>query len=299
MKFYKYNKKYQTQVIDLLNISFPGKNITEESFIWKYFDEFFNKRAVSMVAVKEDKVVSFVCFVPISIQKGKKCVKDFYSCAVQATHPDFRRQGLVSKLTKSIEKKLGESVSYLGFSNNAGVMIDRYSKTIQYEILGQLYTQYIFSFPYKTELNIEKVDKPSEIENKSDHYQILKNKEYLTWRYFENPKIDYSYYKVVKRKTLVGYIIARKSTFRFEIIDLILDEVDEQAFLEVLKLVSSFAFKQKKFLVTFSYFNNGFWEKTIPGFSFQKKQQSYFTIKSSNAEVLNIKDWLLQLGDIQ
>jgi hypothetical protein len=137
-----YAKEYESRVVSLLNICFPGKHITSSSFLWKHFDNSFEEKPRAMVALDGETVCSFVCFTPLSIH-GTNGTQRFFSCSVQATHPLYRRKGLVSILTKLIEKNLGDACQYLGFSNHDGVQIDLHSKTINYQILGQLSTQYI------------------------------------------------------------------------------------------------------------------------------------------------------------
>lgn len=300
MEYKKYDQFYLKQIIDLLNICFPRKKISEKSFIWKHYNKIFNDKTLGMMAIDNEKVCSFVCFVPIAITRGGNILENIYSCAVQATHTEYRRQGIVSDLTQLIEKDLASGTVYLGFSNEDGVKIDKFSKKINYKILGQLNTKYVLSLPYKTNLEIKKVEKIIQKNNYySDYYNILKDNDYVNWRYVENPKNEYEYYKVTKNPEEIGYIICRDKKTGYEVLDLLLINNDKKLYAETIKSFSKFSLSQKKIYSSYSYLPNKFWGKCFPVVSIRKKTNIYFTIKTTDANLLNIDNWIIQGGDIQ
>lgn len=296
----EFNNSYLNQAISLLNTCFPKKQVSEKSFIWKHYDIFFNNKTISMIATDSGKICSLVCFTPVLIAKGKIVCQNFYSCAVQATHPNYRRQGIISGLTKLAEKRIGSSVSYIGFSNNNGIKIDKFSKKINYKILGQMNTRYVLSLPYKTSLVIKKTDKISWQKNEcSNFFALFKNDEYLNWRYAQNPKNNYKYFKILKDKDIIGYIIYKNDKIKYEVTDLLLKNYDAKLYNEAIRSFAEFSLRQGKILVSYSCLENKFWQECFPILSFKNKISVYFTIKTANTCLLNLDNWIIQGGDIQ
>ncbi len=295
IKFKKYNNQYESQVINLLNLCFHNKKITTASFNWKHFNSFFQNKTISMIALNGNTVYSFVCFTPINI----KGYDNFYSCAIQVTHPKYRKQGLVSILTQKIEKTLGGNINYIGFSNKDGILIDKNSKKINYKILGQFYTKYILSYPYNTKIKFSEVINIQEIKNNSKYLQIKKNNPYLAWRYTNNPKIKFQYLEITKNKKVIGYTIFTKNKKYLNILDLLLLNNNQENYFSIYKALSNYAFHKKVFFISTSFLKNTFWENNFPKLSFSKKQKIYFTLKSTNNTLLSLNDWLLLGGDIQ
>lgn len=288
------------KVVGLLNLCFPKKNISAVSFVWKHIDEFFNDKSLAMVAVDGDKVCAFVCFTPTVISRNDKKYENFYSCAVQATHPDYRRRGLVSDLTQLIEKRLGSEAQYLGFSNEDGVKIDKFSKKIAYEILGQMATKYFLSWPHKTSLKVKSVKElPLKIAYNSARFGILKNREYLEWRYEKNSKIRYKYLEVRKGAAIQGYIICKKHGIKYEVSELLLKNDSVELYKEAIKAFSGFSLSQGVVLASYSFLQNKFWSQVFPSGSLTKKVAIYFTVKTPNQDLKNSDNWIIQGGDIQ
>jgi hypothetical protein len=302
MEYKKYNPSHLQQVVDLLNISFPGNKISKKTFIWKHHHNFFNQKTRSMVAIDEGTVCSFVCFAPIIIEKKRRVFDQFYSCAVQATHPNYQRQGLVSKLTQEIEKELGSDINYIGFSNAQGVKIDKFSKKINYQVLGQMVNRYVFSLPYKADLVVKEINYKSlnlESTNLTNKFSIQKDKSYLDWRYMDNPKSKYNYFQIKKGSTLLGYLVCRKGKMKYSVVEILLNKFDSLTCKQVIKAFSKYAFSQGKFIVSYSYLKNNFWNNSFPFLSSSRHISTFFTVKSVNNDLLNNENWIIQGGDIQ
>ncbi len=299
MEYKEYNPSHLDQVVDLLNICFPKKQISKKTFLWKHYDKVF-KKTLGMVAIDREKICSFVCFTPIVISKDNNIYQNFYSCAVQATHPDYRRQGLVSKLTQLVEKKLGNNIGYIGFSNTNGVKIDRFSKNINYRILGQMASQYVLSLPYKTNLKITKTDSIFlQTTIASNYYGIFKNNDYFNWRYTRNPKNQFLYFSITKNANIIGYIVCKNQKTRYEVMELLFNKFDSKTYNETIKAFANYAFYHRKTITSYSYLQNAFWSNQFPFISLKKKISIYFTIKSQDNHFLKLDDWIIQSGDIQ
>lgn len=61
-------------------------------------------------------------------------------CANMAVHPDYRGRGLVKQLARPVYEALAGrgGIAGVGFSNAAGVQVDRHSKSYGYHVVGQM-----------------------------------------------------------------------------------------------------------------------------------------------------------------
>jgi hypothetical protein len=202
MNFRQFEITDTNSTVDLLNLCFSSQNITRESFLWKHFDEFFGGQTIAFVAEESDLIVGFVCFTPFEIIKNEK-VANTWVCAVQACHPDFRRRGIVKELTIMCEKIIGNDKVYIGFSNTSGVKIDQNSKSINYQIVGQM--QQTILLPNLAKTNLVIVSSIQDLKNfqseidpnlflRSSSKNIIKIRhcaQFTKWRYTNNPKVKY------------------------------------------------------------------------------------------------------------
>ncbi|MBP7774609.1 GNAT family N-acetyltransferase [Candidatus Woesebacteria bacterium] len=298
MKLRKYLDTDARRVVDLLNLCFPQKKITVDTFLWKHFDVFFQKRSVCYVAEDNQLMCSFVCFTPMDIQHHHT-TRRFYSCAVQATHPEYRRQGWVTQLTQLVEKELGVNTEYIGFSNSDGVKIDRNSKKINYDIVGQLYTRYVPSLPYISTIQIVKTDTPEISLLDCPYLSVHKPKAYISWRYGRNEKGHYEYFSVSKNNQPIGSLICRTKKHRYEVKELLISSFHQDDYNEVIKAFASYSLFHGKFLVSYTYLKSSFWQHVFPIVSRVRTIPIFLTVKSTDLETKNPDNWFIQGGDIQ
>lgn len=299
IKYLDYNRSYENDVIRLLNLVFEEKRINSQSFNWKHFDEYFKNKSVAMVAIDDETQIlcSFVCFTPVDINYHGKNM-NFYSCAIQATDPRFRKRGLVSDLTLLIEKKLGE-VNYLGFSNSDGVMIDKYSKRINYEILGQLKTFYRLTGPFKCEINLQEVSSSqlNPLNNGKNMAHFNYNGEYLNWRYSKNPKNDFLYFSCMFKDEEIGFVILKKRLIKYEVSIVYMNDFTK--FDKLIDGLSHYAFKHGILLISISLLPNKLFNNLKEKFIYTKDSGIYFTVKTSEEELNSADNWIIQGGDVQ
>ncbi len=290
MNFRKYNKEDRVKVIELLNLCLSRKNldqITNESFEWKHFDKYFENKTATFVAEVNTRIVSFVCFNPFELNDGEI----IWNCSIQVTNPKFRRQGIVSKLTKLCQQGIvlisnKEQNSYLGFCNESGLQVDLNSKTIEHQIVGQFHRIIIFPsyfcFKNKTQSN--------------ENTELLtwnKNESYLNWKYENNPKIKYQ--KITNESWTIYY---KESFFRVEIWDIVIN-ADQPS-----EIISAINYVKKIFptkIITMSYLFNStteFISKQKLLFSINRKIPIWLTVRSKNKQLLDNDYWLLFGGDI-
>jgi Acetyltransferase (GNAT) domain len=303
MTFRKFQIKDTDKTINLLNLCFDSKNITRESFLWKHFDTFFENKTVAYLAENENQIVGFVCFTPIWVQVlGNK--KLFWTCVVQATDPDFRRQGIVRKLTQQceldIQNQLSDTPNYLGFSNSEGVKIDQNSKTIAYNIAGQF--QKIILFPslnlkprYQIDkLNFEKLQGYTFCQNIG--FGLLKDIAFLKWRYADNPKNNYTFWLIQDQNQPVAIAICQLRKYKVEICDILnlQQNLDTKSIIKnVLKAVQNQYWNK---LVILKYLQNSILAKNLP-LGWKQNLPMYLTIKSDTIDQ-NQQNWNVLGGDI-
>jgi hypothetical protein len=300
MNFREYTSNDLEQVVDLLNECLKRKTkhkITKESFEWKHFDKFFGGQTLAFVAEVETQIVSFVCFTPMLLSNQEI----IWNCSIQATDERFRRQGIVTKLTKMCEQNIQQITQksqngFIGFSNDSGINIDKNSKSIGYKILGQFRQLKIFPNPVNLIFKIFSGSNENNLcSNKNNASKTFltwsKNKAYLEWKYENNPKQIF-----VKLQLGNCEIYLKKSIFTIEIYDLIN--------FNGLSIWSIIVYIQKEYpmnMITIRYLNNhsikSIFNLQTP-LCFDKKIPLYLTVSSLNEELSDVNNWLLFGGDI-
>lgn len=295
-----YKKTDLKNVVQLLNTCFPKNNVTTNSFSWKHFHSIFSNQTRCRVAIVQDQLAAVACFLPLKIQHGQKTLR-FFSCAVQATNPAYRRQGLITKLTQEIEAELPIDTNYLGFSNSDGVKIDQFSKKINYKIVGTFSTSYFLpffrsdkKFQFKEVSSMQKRFIP---QSQGKFLEIDANVEYVQWKFVENPKRTYLFFEIHNKEKCVGYVITENLGWKIAIVKIIaaVKYIQPQLF----ESFSNYIWSNTKRLTVFSYLKNSFWQTALPHSLFSKPSNMYLTVKSKKKIFVNKDNWLLQGGDIQ
>ena len=155
MNFRPYKYSDVPYIVSTLNICFPKKQITEQSFKWKHLPEYNSASSYGWIAEHQGSICGITWFTPIELEYHTQTFTG-YLCAVQATHPDFRRRGIITKLTQYIETQLPKDALFIGFSNQDGIKIDQYSRTISYTVVSQMKTAYIPVIMKKTNIKVFK-----------------------------------------------------------------------------------------------------------------------------------------------
>lgn len=110
----EYSEKDKQGSISLLKDTFPGSS-NEETFTWRY--EAYNKlKPIIVVAVENDKVISFVSWIPWIFTFGDKELIGYQACE-GATNPEYRNKGLFTKMflfSENIAKEIDVDF-YFGF----------------------------------------------------------------------------------------------------------------------------------------------------------------------------------------
>lgn len=297
MEYAFFDSRYTDQVITLLNLCFPKKHIQKHSFWWRHFDAYFSGRSLAAIAVDNNIVCAFVCFTPVNIACSTTAYP-FYSCAIQATHPQYRRRGIVSHLTQMIENQHDQSTNYVGFSNAAGVKIDQCSQRIAYTIVGQLRTQYVFSLPYSSDVQLHEVQKlPSSFLTQHAVFSLVKNEKYLQWRYMKHPKNTYTYCAITHKNDIIGYIVYKHGMVKHEVKEILLHSYTPATVHAVVCAFARFSFLKAKLFVSYTYLPNNFWQQCFTVASFARSIPVYFTVKALRTQQ-DANNWMIVGGDI-
>lgn len=74
-------------------------------------------------------------------------------CANMAVHPDYRGRGLIKHLARPVYEALREQegIAGVGFSNAAGVKVDKHSRGYGYQVVGQLTHTLVWLKPSRAE----------------------------------------------------------------------------------------------------------------------------------------------------
>jgi hypothetical protein len=133
----------------------------------------------------------------------------------------------------------------------------------------------------------------------SNYLGILKNSDYLKWRYLENFKNKYEYFEIKDRNVIVGYIVCKNKKIKYEVSDLLLNGEKTEELNLIIKSFAKFAFLKGKIIVSYSYLPNNLWMKSFPFFSLSRNVPIHLTIKTTKTDLLDINNWIIQGGDIQ
>lgn len=305
--FRKLSFTHLDQITRLIDKCFILKSYDKKGFIkWKFFSP--DKSMLTAFGVfLNGELISFYSNKEMPVVKEDQVYKSAV-CLDMATHPDFRRQGLISALAKKTYSKIKkESYAFsFGFSNGSGINVDKNAKDYGYKIVGQFRTfrKIILPLPTKEKLTVSEIDAPSikKLNNYSNYYQIFLSQEYLDWRFKFNPAHEYSYIKVCEKDTILGYSIIKKSKYKVGIYKVI--EVSPGAFEQVFSGTIDLLQKQKVRLVTVTILPNKFWLKILNKKRFikaRRKNDYYLTVfphKLADKSLLDKENWILMGGDL-
>lgn len=125
-----------------------GRQPSETLKLWDWFQE--GQGLVAWGAWEQGRLVAqYSCLLgSLSLPTGCYAVGISTNMAV---HPDFRGRGLIKHIAAPVYEALAERgcVAGVGFSNAAGVQVDKQSKGYGYEVVGQLLSTITFLRPQR------------------------------------------------------------------------------------------------------------------------------------------------------
>jgi hypothetical protein len=238
------------KILTLLKIVF-GENeySTKEYFDWIYEKNPQGNPIIIIAKNEEDNsIVGIETIVPINLLVNGKTVKSAFSCN-SAVHPDFRNKGIFGKLIDEIIKLGKEEKFYCIYGvpnkNSHHAFVNRgFSEIGKLKILGKPFKiSKIFgnNFILKPlDLLIKKKNENIRIESFKENFDnkfnnlfknkiindkitILKNEDFLNWRYKQHPTRKYDTFQLYEKNKLLSYIVLRKTIFEKKQIIVIVD----------------------------------------------------------------------------
>lgn len=189
-------KKYLQEFADLYTLCFHVPMNAEE-VAWRYLDN-PNAEILSCVAIDNGKLVANYSAEPVLLQHNGKVLKVALSLNTM-THPDYMGQGLFVKLASSVYRYMYENGYQMifGFPNNISnrTFVNKLGwHDIRIEPTLQIDVNRAHKKPAMPEIRIISDDSFS-LDYSGARCQngtgIYKTREYLKWRYYQNPSVQY------------------------------------------------------------------------------------------------------------
>lgn len=242
-----------------------GKTESIKHWNWKYKNN-PNDQIEILLAINENKIVGHYAVIPVKMKIRDEIHVTSLSLDT-ITHKSYRGKGIFPTLATKLYKDLGETgipITY-GFPNTNSIkpiikkcgwieisdlpiyilplnfitLSNRYLKikflsNIIGSILNFLYNSFLKKYKIPNKINIEKIkqfdksfDDLWELIKDEIIIGVIRNSEYLNWRYFKKPEGDYIVFAIKVNDVLKGYIIL-KIEERFNLkIGLIIDIITD------------------------------------------------------------------------
>ncbi len=307
--FLAYSEKYFTSLVHLLDICFSIKAPDKEALVnWKLFSKLRGEPIV-YIATSKDAVIGTYTSIPWLLKFDDQTFKAT-TCIDMATHPDHRRQGIIKKLSELTYKEVSNKdyVCSFGYSNESGVQVDLNADGYGYYVVGKFEKLYKPIVRHKeTKFLAKQVNSFQNLDLSSiKYFQILKDQDYLNWRYLQKPNNDYKVYEVNSNDNLIGYIVLRIRNSNCYVYDIISTNMDTKTLKAILDLVENIALSQGCRVAIYNILMNAFWEKVFSKKYIKlpsNKNKYYFTLKIHKDKfekgiILDKENWLLTTGDI-
>ena len=285
--------------IELFEVVF-GKEMTTKLWEWKYLENpMIIDQPLIYIAEHEGKMVGARPLLPNRMRFGDKTLKVAQPCDTMV-HPDHRRKGLFTKMTQfaiddsrengfSLFYNFPNQKSYPGYiklgwkkilEREASYNVFSPKRVISLKIsnlvLSSIANVAFKSFFNKSKISSLKPESSCDINEEryvtkefeelwrrcSDNWKIgiVRDKEYLEWRFVKHPENDYCFFTAHKNRELLGYIVTNivknRDLVEGRIVDYVIKDNLKEVFLSLLlealekfkkegcDLVSTWAFTQ-------------------------------------------------------
>lgn len=136
-------------------------------------------------------------------------------CVNMATHPDYRGKGLIKHVARPVYETLaGQGVMLgIGFSNAAGVQVDRHSEHYQYQVVGRMLPvmAVVPFFPRRsTELTFTDTLHDVPVPSPNGLIQFVATPSDVVHRFAEHPFRRYAYGIWREGDNVVGVVVFRR-----------------------------------------------------------------------------------------
>jgi GNAT superfamily N-acetyltransferase len=346
----EYREGDEEGILELCKAVYPSRTYDREQWMrwwrWLYKE---NPVGLARIWVAEDngKIVGHYPLVFMMLKAGNQLAKASQNID-QMTHPDYRYQGIASRLGKmALREAEREGVHItIGFANQASYVVDvragwfdvaarqivfkalSWGNTLKLRIsnrllskLGAIGGNILSSVFYRSEkapaLEGVRITQISSFDERIDELwarvsnnypvMVVRNKEYLNWRYAAIPDVHYSIYIAEKEGDIHGYLVLRcvqqggtKTGIIFDILatsqqiyQCLISQAMAQCELEKADTIYGLMIADKT--VSTAFRKNGF-------LSFPFLKDGRFIVYSSSPHVskeflAEPKNWFVQIGD--
>lgn len=308
IRFRRLSSEDKEQIFQLLTVCFRLDHQTSRQQLdWRYTYSNFLDSMIAFGAFDDvNKLISFYANTPYKLRQHKQVIET-YLCLDMATHPLYRRQQLISQLSKLVYKEIDkyQTTFSIGFSNQQGIKVDKFAKNYGYQIVGSFnsYSGVATKFPNSRNF-ITPVSIPNFPSKYSPGISIHKTPQYLDWRYISKTFQNYKYLQVNNQKQPLAVVVAKITGSKLYILDLISHLDIDYAVL--LRSLQEYAYTLKLKKVTINVLTNSWWLELFEqaGFTRQswQRNQYYLTIRPTKnfyqPEFLDVNQWRLISGDI-
>ena len=217
------SKKLQKAELKELFSNCFSKSVPEKYFEWKYKNS-PDGEVVKTEAWKDDHLIGFYGLLPEKYYFGND-VKPVYQSMDTMTHSAHSGKGIFTKLAKQTYDDVLQSSSNLNVLAFVGAnSFYGFKNKLNFVDLGKISKIYAFKSYFKLKKifsNIrhadfecvtifdEKIDEYFELRSRIYLIEKIVNKDYLNWRIFDNPVLNYRVNYVSIEKKIIGYFVYR------------------------------------------------------------------------------------------
>jgi len=315
--FRDYKKGDEIQIVDLFERVF-GKKMTLDFWKWRFVENPFGEGIIKLL-FDNNLLIGHYAVIPMVVQVKNTSTPAAFSMTTM-THPDYQGQGIFTYLAKetySEAQKRGFKFVY-GFPNQNSYY--RFIKKLGWMDFGKMTVLYK-DFKEGIHFSIRGANNIYEIKKFTDdidslwkkvrqNYQVVvpRTKEFLNWRFINNPEINYKIFSINNDKELLGYIIVKIYKGTKETLGHIVDilSVDEKVAEELLQASYNYFSGNGIQKISCWMQNPYFYSKLMEEEGFVRKipdLETYFGVKilSENnnvfKEVEYFNNWYLTMGD--
>jgi hypothetical protein len=234
-----YSTENIDEVINVLELSF-GHSFQKQRWMWLHHENLLSPSSIILAKSKGKMVGIYSVIKKELIIEGQLCIGGRDIDPV--VHPDFRGQGIFTKLLKAGQERFKDIDVFFNFANSKsmpGFVKNGWQVLPNYKLfvpaIPILKSIYRFVFLYLNTHNIvtPKLDIipmnsfvdfniiENKIQNEKSVY-VKKNRDYLEWRFNQNPSKEYCFFKATSgNNDLCLYVcsIEGKKTFLIDIIN--------------------------------------------------------------------------------
>nr|WP_321226780.1 GNAT family N-acetyltransferase [uncultured Psychroserpens sp.] len=308
MEIRNYKKGDEKDILELFENSF-GKTLSIDYWNWRFLQNPFEDKKYINLMWDNDLLVGHYAVSPVQMLIEGEIKKTCLSMTTM-THSDYFGRGIFSKLADDLYNKLEldhyemvwgfpNTNSHYGFKKNLNwedidiipmmnlnkTRIQQFNNNVEYEIINQV-----------------NADIVTALDSKESVVHINKTKDYLTWRYIDNPEAHYKMLSINNCKD--GIVIYKKipsfnheNEFEIDIMELNFGN----DFDNLKKIISAIILEEKQDVFQINIwknlhdYNQIFFEKL--GFIYSKPL-TFLGYKSftNNLSPSSIKNWDISFG---